>query len=44
MKILLVKPRWFVHGGQYRYLERVRFTPLSLGILASPVIDWLMAG
>ena len=35
MKILLVKPRWFVHGGQYRYLERVRFTPLSLGILAS---------
>jgi len=35
MKILLVKPRWFVHGGQYRYLEHVRFTPLSLGILAS---------
>ena len=35
MKILLVKPRWFVHGGQYRYLERVRFTPLSLGILAA---------
>ena len=35
MRILLVKPRWFVHGGQYRYLERVRFTPLSLGILAA---------
>lgn len=35
MKILLVKPRWFVHGGQYRYLEHIRFTPLSLGILAS---------
>lgn len=34
MRILLVKPRWFVHGGQYRYLEHVRFTPLSLGILA----------
>ena len=35
MRILLVKPRWFVHGGQYRYLENVRFTPLSLGILAA---------
>jgi len=35
MRILLVKPRWFVHGGQYRYLEHVRFTPLSLGILAA---------
>jgi len=35
MRILLAKPRWFVHGGHYRYLERVRFTPLSLGILAA---------
>ena len=35
MKILLLKPRWFVRGGQYRYLEHVRFTPLSLGILAA---------
>jgi len=35
MRILLVKPRWFVHGGHYRYLEHVRFTPLSLGILAT---------
>ena len=35
MRILLVKPRWFVHGGQYRYLENVQFTPLSLGILAA---------
>ncbi len=35
MRILLVKPRWFVHGGQYRYLENIRFTPLSLGILAA---------
>ena len=35
MKILLVKPNWFVHGGQYRYLEHVRFTPISLGILAA---------
>jgi radical SAM superfamily enzyme YgiQ (UPF0313 family) len=35
VRILLVKPRWFVRGGQYRYLENVRFTPLSLGILAA---------
>lgn len=35
MKILLVKPRWFVKGGQYRYLENVKFSPLSLGILAA---------
>jgi len=35
MRILLVKPQWFVHGGQYRYLEHVPFTPLSLGILAA---------
>jgi len=35
LRILLVKPKWFVHGGQYRYLEKVRFTPLSLGILAA---------
>lgn len=35
MRILLIKPRWFVHGGHYRYLEHVRFTPLSLGILAA---------
>jgi len=35
MRILLIKPKWFVHGGHYRYLEHVRFTPLSLGILAA---------
>jgi len=35
MKILLIKPQWFVHGGVYRYLENVRFTPLHLGILAA---------
>jgi radical SAM superfamily enzyme YgiQ (UPF0313 family) len=35
MRILLVKPRWFVHGGHYRFLEHVRFSPLSLGILAA---------
>lgn len=35
MRILLVKPKWFVRGGLYRYLEQVRFTPLSLGILAA---------
>lgn len=35
MKILLVKPPWFVNGSQYRYLEHVQFTPLALGILAA---------
>ncbi|MDD5089991.1 MAG: radical SAM protein [Candidatus Wallbacteria bacterium] len=35
MKILLVKPRWFVHGGVYRFLDDVRFTPLHLAILAA---------
>ena len=35
MRILLVKPPWFVRDGPYRYLEHVRFTPLSLGILAA---------
>ena len=35
MRILLIKPQWFVHNGPYRYLEHVRFTPLSLGILAA---------
>jgi len=35
MRILLVKPRWFVRGGQYRYLEHVHFSNLSLGILAA---------
>jgi radical SAM superfamily enzyme YgiQ (UPF0313 family) len=35
MRILLVKPKWFVAGGVYRYLEGIRFTPLHLGILAA---------
>ena len=35
MKILLVKPRWFVHDSHYRFLEGVKFPPLSLGILAA---------
>ena len=35
MKILLVKPQWFVHDGHYRFLRSVKFTPLSLGILAA---------
>ncbi len=35
MKILLVKPRWFVHGGVYRYLENVKFTPLHIAIIAA---------
>lgn len=35
MKILLVKPKWFVPDGVYRFLTRVTFTPLHLGILAA---------
>jgi len=35
MKILLIKPRWFVRGGVYRFLETIRFTPLNLCILAA---------
>jgi len=35
VRVLLVKPKWFVKGGVYRYLEGVRFTPLHLGILAA---------
>jgi radical SAM superfamily enzyme YgiQ (UPF0313 family) len=35
MKILLVKPRWFVKDGVYRFLTYVKFQPLHLGILAA---------
>jgi radical SAM superfamily enzyme YgiQ (UPF0313 family) len=35
MRILLVKPKWFVPGGVYRFLTQVTFTPLHLGILAA---------
>ncbi len=35
MKILLVKPKWFVADGVYRFLTNVTFTPLHLGILAA---------
>jgi radical SAM superfamily enzyme YgiQ (UPF0313 family) len=35
LKILLIKPKWFVRGGIYRYLEKIKFTPLHLGILAA---------
>jgi radical SAM superfamily enzyme YgiQ (UPF0313 family) len=35
MKILLVKPRWFVKDGVYRFLTHVSFQPLHLGILAA---------
>ena len=35
MKILLVKPRWFVKDGVYRFLTHVSFEPLHLGILAA---------
>ncbi len=35
MRILLVKPKWFVANGVYRFLTQVTFTPLHLGILAA---------
>jgi radical SAM superfamily enzyme YgiQ (UPF0313 family) len=35
MRILLVKPKWFVADGVYRSLTHVIFTPLNLGILAA---------
>ena len=35
MRILLVKPKWFVEDGVYRFLTRVTFQPLHLGILAA---------
>jgi radical SAM superfamily enzyme YgiQ (UPF0313 family) len=35
MRILLVKPKWLVPGGVYRFLTHVAFTPLHLGILAA---------
>ncbi|MFH1421149.1 MAG: cobalamin-dependent protein, partial [Planctomycetota bacterium] len=35
MKILLIKPKWFVHGGIYKYLDSVKFTPLHITIIAA---------
>ena len=35
MKILLLKPKWFIKDGIYRILKNIRFTPLHLGILAA---------
>ncbi len=35
MRILLVKPKWLVADGVYRFLTHVTFTPLHLGILAA---------
>jgi radical SAM superfamily enzyme YgiQ (UPF0313 family) len=35
MRILLVKPKWSVRNGEYRFLTDVRFQPLHLGILAA---------
>ena len=35
MKILLIKPKWFIKGGVYRILDNIRFTPLHLGIIAA---------
>ena len=35
MRILLIKPKWFIKGGVYRILDNIRFTPLHLGIIAA---------
>jgi radical SAM superfamily enzyme YgiQ (UPF0313 family) len=35
VRILLVKPKWFVEDGVYRFLTHVTFQPLHLGILAA---------
>ncbi|MFA5795269.1 MAG: radical SAM protein [Candidatus Brocadiia bacterium] len=35
MKILLIKPRWFVKGGVYRYLEKIKFAPLHIAVIAA---------
>jgi radical SAM superfamily enzyme YgiQ (UPF0313 family) len=35
VKILLIKPKWFVHGGVYRFLEEVKFTPLHIAVIAA---------
>lgn len=35
MKILFVKPKWFIRGGLYRFVNDIRFTPLHLGIIAA---------
>jgi hypothetical protein len=35
VKILLIKPRWFIKDGVYRFLPGVSFEPLHLGILAA---------
>jgi radical SAM superfamily enzyme YgiQ (UPF0313 family) len=35
MKILLVKPKWFIRNGLYRFVNDIKFTPLNLGIIAA---------
>ena len=35
MKILLIKPKWFIKGGVYRFVNNIKFTPLQLGIIAA---------
>ena len=35
MRVLLVKPKWSVRKGEYRFLTDVIFQPLHLGILAA---------
>lgn len=35
MKILLIKPKWFIRNGLYRFVNDIKFTPLHLGIIAA---------
>lgn len=35
MRVLLVKPSWYLPGRMVRYAQAVRFPPLGLGILAA---------
>ncbi len=31
----MTKPKWFVHGGVYRFLEEVKFTLLFISVIAA---------
>ena len=35
MKILLIKPKWYLENAPYKYNEVIRFPPVNLGIIAA---------
>ncbi|MFH2019991.1 MAG: radical SAM protein [archaeon] len=35
MKILLIKPKWYLDYAPYKYTEVIRFPPVNLGIIAA---------